>query len=89
VAYYGPQGDQQAEHGEPEHRHEQPADWGWHGEFGKWARVGGVVCIGLLILLNFTTRYSGTEMIWVDGFAVLLAIMLGMDYYRRKNAWRS
>jgi hypothetical protein len=90
VAYYGPRGDQQqAEHGAPEHRHEQPEDWGWHGEFGKWARVGGVLCIGALILLNFTTRYSRTEMIWVDGFAVLLAIILGWDHYRRKNAWRS
>jgi hypothetical protein len=73
----------------PEHRHEQPEDWGWHAEFGKWARAAGVLCIGALIVLNFTTRYSRTEMIWVDGFAALLAILLGLDWHRRKNAWRS
>jgi hypothetical protein len=73
----------------PGHPHERPEDWGWHAEFGKWARVAGVVCIGALVVLNFTTRYSGTEMIWVDGFAVLLAIMLALDWHRRRNAWRS
>src|SRR5207244_10380936 len=25
----------------PGHRHERPEDWGWHGEFGRWARVAG------------------------------------------------
>jgi hypothetical protein len=78
-----------AEHETPDHRHERPEDWGWHGEFGKWARVAGWVSAALLILLGFTTRYSRTELIWVDGFAGLLILMLLLDHYRRKNAWRS
>jgi Protein of unknown function (DUF2631) len=78
-----------AEHETPGHRHEQPEDWGWHGEFGKWARVGGWVSAALLVGLNFTTRYSRVEVIWLDGFAALLVLMLGLDWYRRKNAWRS
>jgi hypothetical protein len=78
-----------AEHDTSGRRHEQPDDWGWHGEFGKWARVGGWLSAALLVLLNFTTRYSRVEMIWLDGFAVLLVLMLVLDWRRRKNAWRS
>lgn len=70
-------------------RHERPEDWGWHGEFGRWARVGGWLCVGLLILLNFTVRYSRTETIWLFGFAGLLALLLVADWHRRKNAWRA
>jgi Protein of unknown function (DUF2631) len=73
----------------PGRRHERPEDWGWHGEFGRWARVGGWLSTALLILLNFTSRYSRTEMIWVDGFAALLVLMLLLDWRRRKNAWRA
>jgi hypothetical protein len=73
----------------PGRRHERPEDWGWHGEFGRWARIGGWLSTALLILLNFTSRYSRTEMIWVDGFAALLVLMLLLDWRRRKNAWRA
>lgn len=70
-------------------RHEQPADWGWHAEFGKWARIGGWVSAAALILFNFTTRYSRTEAIWLWGFAVSIVALLILDAYRRRNAWRS
>jgi hypothetical protein len=73
----------------PGRRHERPEDWGWHGESGRWARVGGWLSAALLILLNFTSRYSRTEAIWLDGFAALLVLMLVLDWRRRKNAWRA
>ena len=73
----------------PGRRHERPEDWGWHGEFGRWARVAGWLCVGLLVLLNFTARYSRTESIWLYGFAGLLVVLLVADWRRRRNAWRS
>jgi hypothetical protein len=79
----------QDEHQEPGHRHERPEDWGWHGEFGRWARVAGWLCVALIILLNFTWHYSRVESIWLDGIAALLVVLLIRDWYRRKNAWRS
>ena len=42
----------------PGHRHERPEDWGWHGEFGRWARVAGWLSAALLVVLNFTTHYN-------------------------------
>jgi hypothetical protein len=73
----------------PGRRPDRPEDWGWHGEFGRAARISGWVSAALLVLLNFTSRYSRTEMIWVDGFAALLVLMLILDWRRRRNAWRS
>ncbi len=70
-------------------RHERPADWGWNGEWGVWARVAGWVSVGLLILLNFTWHYNEVGSIWLWGIAALLVLLLIRDWYRRKNAWRS
>jgi MYXO-CTERM domain-containing protein len=70
-------------------RHERPADWGWHGEWGVWARVGGWLCVGLLILLNFTWHYNRVGSAWLWGIAALLVLLLIRDWYRRRNAWRS
>jgi hypothetical protein len=69
-------------------RHERPEDWGWHAEWGRWARAAGWLCAGLLILLNFTWHYSRVESAWLISLAVLLVLLLLRDYYRRKNAWR-
>ncbi len=74
---------------EPRHRHERPEDWGWHGEFGRWARLAGWLCVALLVGLNFTTRYDRAASLWLWGTAVLLVLLLVRDWYRRKNAWRS
>jgi Protein of unknown function (DUF2631) len=70
-------------------RHERPEDWGWHGEFGRWARVAGWLSAGLLVALNFTFHYSGVETVWLLGIAAVMVTMLIWDWYRRKNAWRA
>lgn len=80
--------ERQAEDETPGRRHERPEDWGWHAEWGRWARAAGWVSAGLLILLNFTWRYDRVASIWLNGLAALLVLLLLRDYYRRKNAWR-
>jgi hypothetical protein len=72
----------------PGHRHERPEDWGWHGEFGRWARVAGWLSAALLVVLNFTNHYNLSGAIWLDGTAALLVLLLIRDWYRRRNAWR-
>jgi Protein of unknown function (DUF2631) len=72
----------------PAHRHERPEDWGWHGEFGRWARVAGWLCAALLVVLNLTTHYNESGGIWLDVLAGLLVLLLIRDWYRRRNAWR-
>jgi hypothetical protein len=78
----------QAGHESHARRHERPEDWGWHGQFGRWARVAGWLCAALLVLLNFTNRYGRSASIWLFGIAALLVLLLIRDWYRRKNAWR-
>jgi hypothetical protein len=70
--------------------HERPEDWGWHGETGKWGRVGAWIAI--LILLGFLVgrNHEGhVEDLWVAGIALVMVLILLWDMRRRKNAWRS
>jgi hypothetical protein len=70
------------------HRHEQPEDWGWHGSWGKGARVAGWVSVIILCLTNVTTYYNTAQAPWLYGIAAILVLILIRDRYRRKNAWR-
>jgi Protein of unknown function (DUF2631) len=79
--------DAHAEQSAP-HRHERPEDWGWHGEFGRWARVAGWLSVGVLLLLNVTTYYNTAQSPWLYGTVVVIILILVRDRFRRKNAWR-
>jgi hypothetical protein len=79
--------DPAAAHDQP-HRHERPEDWGWHGAFGGWARIGGWLAVIVLLLQNVTTYYNTSQSPWIYGLAALLVFLLIRDRYRRKNAWR-
>lgn len=69
-------------------RHERPEDWGWHAEWGRWARVAGWISVVLLLAINFTWHYNNSADPWMYGLAALLVLMLVRDRFRRKNAWR-
>jgi hypothetical protein len=69
--------------------HERPEDWGWHGETGKWGRIGGTIAT-LAILAYLVGNHEGmVENLWVIGIALVMVIILLWDARRRKNAWRS
>jgi Protein of unknown function (DUF2631) len=69
--------------------HERPEDWGWHGETGKWGRIGGWIAT-LIVLAYLVGNHEGqVENLWVLGIALLMVIILLWDARRRKNAWRS
>jgi Protein of unknown function (DUF2631) len=69
--------------------HERPEDWGWHGETGKWARIGGWITVLVVLAYLFGNHEGDVENLWVIGIAGLLALVLIWDRFRRKNAWRS
>ena len=69
--------------------HEEPADWGWHGETGKWGRRGGWLTVLIMLSYLIGNHEGRVEDLWVLGFAALLALILIWDIFRRKNAWRS
>jgi hypothetical protein len=70
------------------HPNEHPEDWGWHGEWGRAARVGGWVVAIILIVMVTATHYNHSGSAWLLGFAVGLIVVLAWDIQRRKNAWR-
>lgn len=69
--------------------HEEPADWGWHGQTGKKGRVGAWIAVLVTLSLLMGNHEGGIENLWVIGIAALIAVILIWDIVRRKNAWRS
>jgi hypothetical protein len=70
-------------------QHERPADWGWHGETGKWGRRGGVIATLFILAYLFGNHMGRVEDLWLIGIAVLMVLILIWDWRRRKNAWRA
>jgi hypothetical protein len=75
--------------GEQPIEHERPEDWGWHGETGRFGRIGGWLTV-LIVLAFLVGNHRGrVEDVWILGIAVVMVIILVADIFRRKNAWRS
>ena len=69
--------------------HESPEEWGWHGEMGKWGRRLAIIPILFLIAMIFGNHEGNLENWWLIGTAGLLLLLIVVDAFRRKNAWRS
>ncbi len=69
--------------------HERPEDWGWHGETGRWGRIGGWITVVVMLTYLIGNHEGRTEDAYVVGTALVLVIILLWDRARRKNAWRS
>ncbi|WP_051515739.1 DUF2631 domain-containing protein [Candidatus Blastococcus massiliensis] len=70
-------------------QHEEPADWGWHGETGKKGRIGAWIAVLITLSFLIGNHEGRVEDLWVLGAAGVMVIILVWDIYRRKNAWRS
>lgn len=71
-----------------DHPDEHPTDWGWHGEWGRAARVAGWVVIAILLVMITATHYNGMGTLYLCLFAAAMIIGQILDHQRRKNAWR-
>jgi hypothetical protein len=69
--------------------HERPEDWGWHGETGKWGRIGAWISVFVILALLIGNHEGRVEDLWLVGIAAVMVIILIWDVRRRKNAWRS
>ena len=69
--------------------HEHPEDWGWHGETGRWGRIGGWFAVLVTLTYLIGNHEGRMEDLWVVGIAATMAVILLWDARRRKNAWRS
>jgi hypothetical protein len=69
--------------------HEEPADWGWHGETGRKGRIGGWIAVLVTLSFLIGNHEGRVEDLYVLGAAAIMVIILVWDIFRRKNAWRS
>jgi hypothetical protein len=71
-----------------DHKNEHPSDWGWHGEWGRAARVGGWIVAAILLVMMTATSYNFSGEGWLIIFAASLVVILIWDAQRRKRSWR-
>ncbi len=71
-----------------DHPNEHPEDWGWHGEFGKWAIIAGWVVVVILLLMMTATHYNLQGALFLGLTAGGLAVGLIYMQQQRRNAWR-
>ena len=71
-----------------DHPDEHPTDWGWHGEWGRAARIGGWVVAIILLLMITATHYNHSGTGWLVGFTAALFVVLIWDAQRRRHSWR-
>jgi hypothetical protein len=70
------------------HPTEHPSDWGWHGEWGRAARIAGWVVVAILLVMIGATHYNGTGSLALIVTAAALVIALLWDVNRRRTSWR-
>ena len=75
--------------GEHPIEHERPEDWGWHGETGKFGRIGAVIATLVLLTFLIGNHQGKVEDLWLLGIALVMIIIIVLDWRRRRNAWRS
>ena len=71
-----------------DHPGERAVEWGWHGQWGRGARIGGWVVVAILLLMTTATNYQFDYHLTLWLFAALLAGVLLWDRRRRHNSWR-
>lgn len=70
------------------HPTERPSDWGWHGEWGRTARVAGWIVAVILLLMITATHYNFSGAAWLIAIAAGLVTALTWDTHRRWDSWR-
>lgn len=68
--------------------HESPADWGWHGETGKWGQIGGWLATLVLLTFLIGNHEGRVEDLWLLGIVLIMVLVLIWDLRRKKTAWR-
>lgn len=71
-----------------DHPDDRPSQWGWHGEWGRGARVGGWIVAIILLLMLSATHYNFSGGAWLIAFASVIVLALAWDAGRRRNTWR-
>ncbi|MGY4652108.1 DUF2631 domain-containing protein [Mycobacterium sp. URHB0021] len=63
------------------------AEWGWSKENPRLIQIGGLLSAGFLLLMLRGNHVGHVEDIFLIGFAVLLVVLVGRDWWLRRRGW--
>lgn len=63
------------------------AAWGWSTENHKWIHIGGIVSALFLLAMLHGNHVGHVEDGFLIGFAVLIFIAVGRDWWLRRRRW--
>ncbi len=63
------------------------AEWGWSTENHKLIQIGGLLSAGFLLLMLRGNHVGKIEDIFLIGFAALILILIGRDWWLRRRGW--
>jgi hypothetical protein len=68
---------------------EQPSDWGWNAEMGKWASRAGWITVLVIGALFFGITHYNRAGFLAQAIAIgVLVVMLLWDRNRKRTSWR-
>lgn len=63
------------------------ANWGWSKENPTVIHIGGVLSALFLLLMMHGNHVGRVEDIWLIGFAALILLLVGRDWWLRRRGW--
>ena len=63
------------------------AEWGWSKENHTLIQIGGLLSAGFLLLMLRGNHVGKIEDIFLIGFAALILILIGRDWWLRRRGW--
>jgi hypothetical protein len=63
------------------------ANWGWSKENHRWIHIGGLLSAAFLLAMLHGNHVGHIEDFFLIGFAVLILIAVGRDWWLRRRGW--
>lgn len=63
------------------------AEWGWSKENIRLIHIGGLLSAGFLLLMQIGNHVGRVEDWFLIGFAALIVVAVGRDWWLRRRGW--
>ncbi len=63
------------------------AEWGWSKENYRLIHIGGLLAAGFLLLMMHGNHVGHVEDLFLIGFAAIILVAVGRDWWLRRRGW--
>lgn len=63
------------------------AEWGWSKENYKLIHIGGLIAAAFLLAMMRGNHVGRVEDAFLIGFALLIVVLVGRDWWLRRRGW--